>query len=289
MIAIRLWGRLGNQLFQYSFGRALSDRTGEDLFFYILEKDISNKSIPLGNFNGKLKFLKPAEIKNFYHFYGNDLLVRIERKLISVLPFINRKIYIEKVIGYKEINPRSAVCYDGYWQSHRYFSEIADQLRREIKLKDSFVLPEGLEGEIDGCASVAIHIRTGDYLSHLNRSIYGYCDPDYYSRAIGYISGKVTGATFFVFSDDIELVKKNFTFLPEGTKFVTNNTGQSDCVDISLMRKCRHNIIANSTFSWWGTFLGDQKNKIVIAPRNWYINRPDFILSDLIPSGWILM
>jgi len=92
-----------------------------------------------------------------------------------------------------------------------------------------------------------------------------------------------------VFSDDIEWVKRNYTFLPKATKYVIHNEDPSDCIDISLMRKCRHNIIANSTFSWWGAFLGEQKNKIVIAPRNWYNNKPDFILRDLIPSEWILI
>ena len=289
MIAIRLWGRLGNQLFQYSFGRALSERTGEDLYFYVLEKNISNESVSLCNFNGKIKFLKPPEIKNLYHFYGNDLLVRIERKLTSILPFIHRRIYIEKRTGYTEIAPSSSVGYDGYWQSYRYFSGIADQLRQELKLKDSVVLPAGLEGEISGSTSVAIHIRRGDYLSRSGRSIYGYCGPDYYRRAIGHISGKVPDASFFVFSDDIEWVSRNFTFFPEETIYVAHTPDPSDCIDISLMRKCRHNIITNSTFSWWGAFLGDQKDKIVIAPGNWYINVPGFIISDLIPSEWILI
>jgi hypothetical protein len=289
MIAIRLWGRLGNQLFQYSFGRALSERTGEDLYFYVLEKNIRNESVSLSNFNVKIKFLKPAEIKNLYHFYGSDLLVRIERKLTSILPFIHRRIYIEKRTGYTEIAPLSAGCYDGYWQSYRYFSGIADQLRQELKLKDSVVLPEGLEREISGSTSVAIHIRRGDYLSRSGSSIYAYCGPDYYRRAIGHISGKVPDASFFVFSDDIEWVSKNFTFLPEGTKYVEHTADPSDCIEISLMRNCSHNIIANSTFSWWGAFLGDQKDKIVIAPESWYINMPGFIISDLIPSEWILM
>ena len=289
MIAIRLWGRLGNQLFQYSFGRALSERTGEALYFYVLEKTIGNESVSLSNFNGKIKFLKPHEIKSFYHFYGSDLLVRIERKLTSILPLIHRRIYIEKRTGYTKIAPTSAVCYDGYWQSYRYFSEIADQLRQELKPEESVVLPAGLVGEISGSTSVAVHIRRDDYLSRSNRSIYGYCGPDYYRRAIGHISGKVPDASFFVFSDDIEWVSRNFTFFPEETIYVAHTPDPSDCIDISLMRKCRHNIIANSTFSWWGAFLGDQKDKIVIAPESWYINMPGFIISDLIPSGWILM
>jgi len=289
MIAIRLWGRLGNQLFQYSFGRDLSERTGEDLYFFILEKDISIESISLNNFNGKLKFLKPAEIKNFYQFYGTDILLRIERKLTSILPFLNRRIYIERGIGYHEMSLHPDIVYDGYWQSYKYFTGSAERLRKDLVLSDSLLLPADLDGEITENKSVSIHIRRGDYLSFPNRLIYSYCGPDYYRSAIAYISGKVPDAIFFVFSDDIEWVKRNYTFLPKATKYVIHNEDPSDCIDISLMRKCRHNIIANSTFSWWGAFLGEQKNKIVIAPRNWYNNKPDFILRDLITSEWILI
>jgi len=288
MIAVRLWGRLGNQLFQYSFGQSLSERTGEDVYFYVLENNSGNELAPICNFVKGIRFLEPAELKRQYRLYGNDLAVRIERKLISLFPFINRKILIERSTGYSEINAASYACFDGYWQSYRYFSEISARLKKELNLNSKFELPGQLAEEISGSNSVAVHFRRGDYLSGRNRSVYGYCSPDYYKRGISYIIDRVKDPVFYIFSDDIDWVRSNFSFWPERTKFVSHNIIPSDCIDITLMRKCKHYLIANSTFSWWGAFLGDNPDKIVVAPENWYIGKKDLLIHDLIPSGWIL-
>lgn len=289
MIAVRLWGRLGNQLFQYSFGQSLSERTGEDLYFYILEKDSGDELPSICNFVKNIRFLEPEELKKHYRLYGNNLLVRIERKLISLFPMINRRILIEKSSRYAEINDADHICYDGYWQSYRYFSGISDKLKTILRLNNNVDLPAQLAKEISESASVAVHFRRGDYLSGRNKSVYEYCSPDYYKKAFSYICDKVTDPVFYVFSDDIEYVRGNFNFWPEKTKFVSHNILPSDCIDITLMRKCKHNIIANSTFSWWGAFLGDNKDKIVISPENWYIGKPDFLIHNLIPAEWILI
>jgi hypothetical protein len=289
MVAVRLLGGLGNQLFQYSFGRALTQKMGDDLYFYMLDKNVGPESLSILNFNVNINLLNRIDIKKIYHFFGNNLLVRAERKLTSKFTFIHRGICIESATGYTEINASFPTSYDGYLQSYRYFGEIADQLKQELTLKDSFKIPSVLKEEISNCQSVAVHVRRSDYLSRSNRSIYGYCNEDYYRRAISYISDKVPDPHFYIFSDEIEWVRQNFNFLPERTRFIVHSAVPPDCIDISLMRYCNHNIIANSTFSWWGAFLGDHRDKIVIAPKNWYINKPDFKIRDLIPVEWILM
>ena len=290
MIAVRLWGRLGNQLFQYSFGKSISVEKNEDLYFYILEKNISPETVPLNNFYLDIKYLKPDELRHYYKLTGNRFLSRIERKLISIFPLINENIYIEKTIGYVDIKRQTASCYDGYWLSYKYFSGMADELRRDLQPKESVIIPSNIYNEIVNNESVAIHIRRGDYLSKTSKSIYWNCGDDYYKGGISYLKNKLKDPVFYIFSDDIQWVRENFTFLPESqTRFIKHDLQPSDCIDITLMRSCRHNIISNSTFGWWGAYLGDYKNKIVIAPQKWYRNMPGFLIQDLIPSEWILM
>lgn len=289
MIAVRFWGGLGNQFFQYSFGRALAIKTGEDLRFYMLDKEKTPATLSITEFDADISFLQPETLKKIYFCYGNNLMVRAERKLTSLFPFIHPGIMIEKGPGYSEIGEPYNKYFDGYWQSYRYFNHIADRLKEELTLKRSVKLPCSWFEEINSCQSVAVHVRRGDYLSGRSRSVYHQCDERYYSNAVDLIKEKVKDPVFFVFSDDIDWVKRNFIFMPDSTRYVIHEMDKPDCIDNVLMRQCRHFIIANSTFSWWAAFLGGNNEKTVIAPEKWYLNKTDFLISDLIPSTWIMM
>jgi hypothetical protein len=161
----------------------------------------------------------------------------------------------------------------------------------EIIPVESVKIPSDLSDKMIQDESVSIHVRRGDYLSKSNKNIYWTCGGEYYRDAIRYLKTRIKNPVFFVFSDDIQWVKKNFTFLSESpTRFIEHGMTPSDCIDITLMRYCKHYIIANSTFGWWGAYLGNKnKNSIVIAPKKWYLKDHSFFIRDLIPPEWIII
>ena len=156
------------------------------------------------------------------------------------------------------------------------------KLLRFSKIKDK--LHQKYLNLINNKNSVAIHIRRGDYLNDPKvRCIHGILGSDYYKKSINYIKKKVKNPFFFIFSDDIELVKKNFSFF-NNKKYIFIDT-KSSINDLYLMSNCKHFIIANSTFSWWGAWLSKNKRKIVCAPKRWL--RARISTPDIIPESWI--
>ena len=132
--------------------------------------------------------------------------------------------------------------------------------------------------------SISLHIRRGDYLTPENAETHCLCSPSYYQNAIQYIVQRVENPHFFIFSDDITWVFDNFK-MPYPYTIVNVNDSYTGYYDLELMRNCKHNIIANSTFSWWGAWLNENPNKIVIAPQRWFMNQEEEI--DIIPSSWV--
>jgi Glycosyl transferase family 11 len=175
---------------------------------------------------------------------------------------------------------------DGYWQSEKYFIDCSKLIRKDFTFKnelDSYNLK--LKSKIDKTNSVSIHIRRGDYVNNLNtNATHGLCSIDYYIKAVNYITERIESPYFFVFSDDIEWAKKNI-MLNFPCQFISHNIGSKSYLDMQLMSLCKHNVIANSSFSWWGAWLNSNDNKIVIAPRKWFAVNTD--ICDLIPSNWI--
>ncbi len=175
-------------------------------------------------------------------------------------------------------------CYlQGYWQSEKYFAEVKEQVRQDFQ----FCLPLSPEDEqwakqIQNSNSVSVHIRRGDYLKKRRVEDYNVCSVSYYRSAVKTIQAQVEHPVFYVFSDEPEWGKAQEIF-PEGTIFVSGHTGEKAYIDMQLMSLCRHHIIANSSFSWWGAWLGQQEETITIAPDTWFRNRPR---PDIIPQEW---
>ncbi|WP_158303673.1 alpha-1,2-fucosyltransferase [Methanosphaerula palustris] len=179
------------------------------------------------------------------------------------------------------------VYLDGYWQTEKYFKDIEEILRREVTLKDE---PDSINLEmaerIQACHSVSLHVRRGDYVSNpTTQQFHGCCSIDYYNRAISLIEEKVDDPSFFIFSDDLPWAKENLDIPGEKT-FVAHNGPEKEYCDLWLMSLCQHHIIANSSFSWWGAWLGQDAEKMVIAPRRWALSE-SFDTSDIIPDSWI--
>jgi len=187
-------------------------------------------------------------------------------------------IYEEPEFSYTELPYIKGCCYNGYFQSEKYFSHNREYILDSLKFPDSMVsnvwdkYADILVGK-----TLSLHVRRGDYISLSN--IYSLPTEDYYYKALDKFSGV---DSVLVFSDDIEWCKNNFS--------VPNSfyvEGESDITDMLLMSMCKNNIIANSTFSWWGAWLNKYKDKVVIAPKNWFGPGSEFDSKDIIPDSWI--
>ena len=173
---------------------------------------------------------------------------------------------------------------NGFWQSERYFAPIADIIRRELTFRCApSAKNQALLDEIHSTEAVALHVRRSDYLS---LPAYGACGPDYYHRAIDHLLLQVRNPHFFIFSDDPEWTRLHIK--PKGAcTYIDHNTGKQDFEDLRLMSQCGYFIIANSTFSWWGAWLSENKAKRIICPQGWYTDPWCRSTPDLIPDSWL--
>jgi len=177
-------------------------------------------------------------------------------------------------------------CYlSGYWQSENYFKDIKEIIRKDFKFRQKLTDQNlMIAKQILSSNSVSLHIRRGDYITNAD-SVHSNCTVDYYTRAMDYFDSKLSNPIYFIFSDDIEWVKKNLKIRNEH-KFINHNKGLNSHNDMHLMSLCRHNIIANSSFSWWGAWLNSNREKIVVAPEKWF-KYDELSARDIIPSSWV--
>lgn len=262
MLKIALKGGLGNQMFQYAHGRKLmivnKKEVVLDLSFFkeIVGTNVTQRDYKLENFN-------IADIKKTYS--------KKQSLLDKILSKIFRKLGIQK---------------EGYFQSELYFKEIEDTIRKEFKLKEplSPLAQNFLNQIIQTPLSVSLHVRRGDYVNNLKTNlVHGSCDIEYYKKSIDYMKDKLKDPTFFIFSDDIEWVKENIKI--DKSVFVSGPTVK-DYEELILMSECSNNIIANSTFSWWGAWLNPNPNKIVIGPKQWTRKKTSNKLK-MLPKDWV--
>lgn len=269
MIIVHLMGGLGNQLFQYAAGRQLAERCQSELML-----DTSwYANIPPGDtprFYGLDLFCiqaKPAEAGQLTRLGGPDFSVG--GRMMTLLRSGGR-IRKQKFYGpaYDERfeSLRDGAYLKGFFQSPRYFSGIGEMLRKELQFRDAGayrkleLYPSIREGN-----SVCLHVRRGDYLEQPAHRV---CGKEYYDIALGRMS-EHAGAdrTIYVFSDDQEWARDALPI--PGAVFVDTSTSGLPHADLFLMASCRHHIIANSTYSWWGAWLGKGPGQTVIAPANW--------------------
>jgi hypothetical protein len=286
MIIVRLSGGLGNQMFQYATGRAVAARSGVPLKLDVTAfvRD-DNRAFALDGFRIAATVATEAEITRFLGAGYKELSTRLRLRLQRLLPHALRTLIWERGLPYESRLRQvgSSAYLAGYWQSESYFSDIADRLRDELTLFD----PPSAEGqamsaEMQARDSLSVHVRRGDYVSH---PLYGgICTGDYYRRAVDSVCRRVPGIHAYLFSDDIAWAEANLDLGCE-TTYVRPRQGARDHEDIWLMSLCRHHVIANSSFSWWGAWLGKNRAKIVVAPRRWF-NDTSRDVRDLVPAAW---
>jgi hypothetical protein len=297
MICVQLNGGLGNQMFQYACGRSLAYKNNTDLVFDLSRINLKTNKIGITKRSFQLDIfqLGVREVTNMERKKIKPLLYRminiISIKILS--KGIQTPIYfIERKIGYnnKIENIRKNCFLSGYWQSEKYF-KYAESL-----IRDEFTFPKYLNSEntfylnkIKHTNSISLHIRRTDFVNNESHDVHGICTIDYYLKAVYHISSLVENPVYYIFSDEIEWAKKNLKLLYE-TYYITGNSGDSSYIDMLLMSNCKHNIIANSSFSWWGAWLNQNQNNIIIAPKNWFLNKKlNDQTGDLIPDSWIRM
>ncbi|MBD3903822.1 alpha-1,2-fucosyltransferase [Chryseobacterium sp. Ch-15] len=284
MVAIELIGGLGNQMFQYATARALALSRNEKLLLdRHLFADYELHSYGLNHFNIESAFLEKEE--TIFE------PLRILEKVKAI--FSQKKIYhpyIEQDLTYdKELFefPNKNIFLKGYFQSEKYFIKFKNQLRKDFEIK-SPLKKETIDflKIIEAENSISLHIRRGDYVNNpAANAIHGTCDLNYYHRAIETIKKEIENPVFFIFSDDIDWAKENLK-IDHSTHFVDFNDASTNYEDLKLMSNCKHNIIANSSFSWWGAWLNSYKFKIVITPSKWF--KTDIHNSkDIIPESWM--
>lgn len=282
MIIVKLKGGLGNQMFQYAFGRFLSIKNKDITKFDTigLEKNSQEtyRKYSLGVFKISGSLASEDEIKKIKYPFGI---------LSKGFRFVNAKVFRNFNISFnpKLLNLKNDIYLDGYFQSEEYFKTIRNILLDELVL-NSELSPSALkfnEQIINSKNSVSLHVRRGDYVADRKiNSIHGTCNLDYYNNAISLITEKIESPTFYIFSDDIEWVKEN---LSVNNAIFVSNREIKDYEELILMSKCKHNIIANSSFSWWGAWLNQNPNKIIIAPKQWTIKETSDKLG-IIPKSW---
>ena len=273
MIIVRIVGGLGNQMYGYALYRTLLARGRNakmDLRFW------DHQDSPVID---KRKYLL-SEVFNIEERRVSRtefFCARVERKLGLM------KNYVDKETGFQPemLDIKHGFLY-GYWQSFKYFAEIEDTIRKEFTFKKPLTGKSSeVIDEIRSCNSVSLSIRRGDYVK------LGHVLPEeYYRNAIRYIQERVPDAKFFCISDDIEFCKN--TYGGVGIKFVECATKDDPIFDMQVITSCKHNILANSTFSIWAAWLNPNPNRIVIRPEKYTPNpsTPN-INRDLYPEGWI--
>jgi hypothetical protein len=293
MIITILKGGLGNQMFQYAMARRVSILNNTDLALDITSFSWNKLRVfELADFfNINVKIATVTDINNVKFSHKYFLSDRVKRKLMGEdFPYFLRPVVNEQSLMYDEnilkVNKHSIM--DGSWQSEKYFDDIKNVISKDFTFKhNANDYYSRIIKNIRNNNTVSIHVRRGDYVSNnITNSFHGTCSLDYYNSAIAHISKSISNITYVIISDDIEWCKNNLSHIPNSV-FVENNKGMH-YEDMRLMSLCTHNIIANSSFSWWGAWLNSNPNKIVIAPKQWFVSSEmQAQTNDLIPSSWI--
>lgn len=296
MVAVQLSGGLGNQMFEYAL--------------YLKLKSMG-KEVKIDDFTcyGEQEQQRTNQLSVFgvsYERLSKEEYEKLTDSSLRPADRLRRKLLGRRDLSYREAScnfdpevlSRKTALLTGYFQSEKYFADIRDQVREAFRFRErgaagvgkagtkgngagaadeaaGIVLPpEQLQllSQIQSCEAVSVHIRRGDYLSVQNQAMFGgICDDAYYDRAIAEMKRRLPGAVFFFFSNDTDWVKERYR--GENCVVAEGNGEDAGFRDLFLMSQCRHHIMANSSFSWWGAWLDENPDQIVIAPKKWFNDR----------------
>lgn len=285
---VKIIGGIGNQMFQYAFAKELEKREQSSV---LLDLSSFSKYHLHNGYDLERAFgivPKAATIKDIKRLatIPTNVFSRLRRKY-----FTKKTHFIDKYFGYypEVFEKKGDFYYDGYWQSEKYFSSIKKEIPeifsfKEISEKNKETIAKAKT------PTLSIHVRRGDYLLSENLNI---CGKNYYNSAILQALKDTDAKTIFVFSDDLLWCKENLDFKIDA-QFIDYNTGYESWQDMALMSLCNHNIISNSSFSWWAAYLNTHKEKKIYAPSIWNMRQVkntdpyySFNFDDIIPASWI--
>ncbi|MFD0750765.1 alpha-1,2-fucosyltransferase [Mucilaginibacter calamicampi] len=288
MVIVKLISGLGNQLFQYAFGRKMALINNVplklDTSFYETQH---LRGYVLDRFKIKAEVATKHDIEEVLKL--NHLVSKLERYFTGT----NKYYYKERKVWSYDASllslKKERIYLDGYWQNYKYYNDLDGSILSELTIADEAepfnysVYSTILQDE----GSVSIHIRRGDYaIDEEANKMMGLLPLGYYDSAVAYINANVPNANFYIFSDDLNWAADNLK-IDRPVTFVDVANGRKDYVELNMMSKCNHNIIANSTFSWWGAFINKNPGKIVIGPKNW-VATPDVNAQiELLLPEWI--
>lgn len=272
MNVVQVTSGLGNQLFQYAFGLAVGAVYDISWFEGPFGPNSVAREYGLDQFLCRVPVISRAEI-------AGKLRCPKWKRFLGGRPELET--VREEGMGFHpEFLSRTASNFVGYFQCEKYFLSLRGRLQEEIRLRDPepgfLELAERIRGE----NAVSVHIRRGDYLAV--PELGGVCDRGYYRRAMDYVRGRAESPKFWFFSDDIAWVREEFRDVPDA-RFVDGGWKRAAC-DMMLMRECRHHVIANSSYSWWGAWLGGAEDGMTVAPGRWFA---DGRHTDIVPERWV--
>lgn len=293
MIIVKLMGGLGNQMFQYAFGKYLALRHNTILKLdtqFLLDRTPRKsqhfvfRDFDLSVFNIDFKFASAEEVKKLRDRTNFPLLEKTLNNVIGT-----KKSYtIENGFKFSEkyLKIPNDSYIEGYWQSEKYFQEIESPLRNEFKFRNPLSeRSRTLHDQIKGTHSVCINVRRGDFITN---PVHGAMDVRYYRNCQEILDAKHEDLEYFIFSDDIEWCRENLHFFKR-TTFVSHEYAGEKFQDyLQLMAACKHFVIPNSSFGWWAVWLSGEGDKTVIAPQKWF-NDEAIDTNDLIPRTWLRM
>lgn len=288
-LIVKLSGGLGNQMFQYAFGQGLARKMGIYVYYDIsFFKFQSLRKIELYIFPNININIAGNSLIYGLHFFPYAKLTRMVIKINTWVGKLNVW-YRERELSHKDnlsqlLAKRNYL--EGYWQSDKYFIDIISDVKKFFtfpELKDFQNLE--IVDKLNHPNAVSLHIRRGDYVQNIGK--HAPCSVEYYRNAMQNIAEKVKTPFFFVFTDDPQWFMTDF-IMDYPYELISWNTGSQSYIDMQLMSLCKHNIISNSTFSWWGAWLNTNPSKIVIAPSQWF-GEPELNkqTEDLVPDQWV--
>lgn len=287
MVIVKLMGGLGNQMFQYAAARALSGNEK----IYLDTSFLKNNTISNENFTARA-----FELNVFQNLLQKSINNNLLRFLLSkkkkytylrkVLPskFRNIKFVYDDNFGdfLSKSNANSSLYLDGYFQNPTYFDGIRPALLNEFRFIETTENISHIKNNILTSNAISLHIRRGDYLKANVNSVHGILPLSYYEQAVSYLNEKLKNPIYFIFSDDPDWCTENLSFLKN--KYIVSGNYPS-WIDMHLMSICKHHIIANSSFSWWGAWLNENKEKLVVCPKTWFVSQS----TNIIPNEWIVL
>ncbi|XCP84011.1 alpha-1,2-fucosyltransferase [Roseburia hominis] len=289
MKIVKLKGGLGNQMFQYAFACLLHEHTNDEVkidtsYFQSTIAD-SIRQCRLLQYKLTLQEAAKEEIERLclFRHTGNPMGTKY-RYSIALEGVFNRNYYFEKNRAYVPVDDVKSYSYfDGYWQSWRNVDPIIEKLKNEFQpLNQLSNKTQTTLNKISTEQSVFIGIRRGDYSQRSGH--FGSFGQDYFETAMKYIDERVEYPVYYIFSNDIEWVKNHIDFGKRSITFREKEDVVDDFEDLILMSYCKHSIIINSTYHWWGARLHEYDGKIVIAPQKWFFDKKPI---DIVPNRWI--